>query len=226
MVSNPENREKGENTMVNATNNTGKRTTPNSSPPGHSILDYSIAGCFALIFLLVILLLDAYEYVTVPGVSSLRGGGRSGTVGPDMSARENGAAMEAMTASATKEDLEEAKREIADAKAIIAKMHAEVETIVGKVEDQAKEEATEAAKDGENPAAVVETPEEKMKEIVKKEDIVETVLEKELGIDKWCGTCIWNNAFACDKRKSWLMEKYGITEVEAKEACAEFCIKK
>ena len=121
--------------MVNATNNTGKRTTPNSSPPGHSILDYSIVGCFALIFLLVILLLE--------------GGGRSGTVGPDVSAREHGAAMEAMTASATKEDLKEAKREIADAKAKIAKMHVEVERIVGKVEDHVKEEAIKAAKNGD-----------------------------------------------------------------------------
>ena len=198
--------------MMNATNNTGKRTTPNSSPPGHSILDYSIVGCFALIFLLVILLLE--------------GGGRSGTVGHDGSAREHGAAMEAMTASATKEDLKEAKREIADAKAKIAKMHVEVERIVGKVEDHVKEEAIKAAKNGENPSSVVKTPKEKMQEMVKKEEIVETVLEKELGIDKWCGTCIWNNAFACDHRKSWLMERYGITEVEAKESCAKFCIKK
>ena len=216
--------------MVNATNvNTGKQNTPNSSPHGHSILDYSIVGCFALIFLLVILLLDAYEYVTVPGVSSLRGGGRGGTVGSDvaaMSAREHGAAMEAMTASATKEDLDEAKREIAAAKAVIDKMHAEVETVVGKVEDHIKEEAAEAAKNGENPTAIVETPKEKMQEIVKKEEIVETIVEKELGIDKWCGTCIWKNNFTCDKRKSWLMERYGITEVEAKEACAEFCINK
>jgi hypothetical protein len=216
--------------MVNATNvNTGKRNTPNPSPPGHSILDYSIVGCFALIFLLVIVLLDAYEYVTVPGVSSLRGAGRGGTVGPDvaaMSAREHGAAMEAMTASATKEDLDEAKREIAAAKEVIAKTRAEVETIVGKVEDHLKEEAAEASKKGENPTTVVETPEEKMKEIVKKEEIVEVVVEKELGIDNWCGTCVWKNTFSCDKRKSWLMERYGITEVEAKEACAEFCIKK
>jgi hypothetical protein len=174
MVSNPENREKGENAMVNATNNTGKRTTPNSSPPGHSILDYSIAGCFALIFLLVILLLDAYEYVTVPGVSSLRGGRRSGMVRPDMSGREHEAAMEAMTGSATKEDLEETKREIVDAKATIAKLHAKVETIVDKVEDKIKEEEIKAAKDDENPAAVVETPEEKMQEIVKKEEIIDT----------------------------------------------------
>jgi hypothetical protein len=83
-----------------------------------------------------------------------------------MSAREHGAAMEAMTGSATKEDLEETKREIA-AKAAIAKLHAKVETIVDKVEDKIKEEEIKASKD-------VENPEEKMQEIVKKEKILDT----------------------------------------------------
>ena len=91
-----------------------------------------------------------------------------------MSAREHGAAMEAMTGSATKEDLEETKREIVDAKATIAKLHAKVETIVDKVKDKIKEEEIKAAKDDENPAAVVETPEEKLQEIVKKEEIIDT----------------------------------------------------
>jgi hypothetical protein len=90
-----------------------------------------------------------------------------------MSAREHGAAMEAMTGSATKEDLEETKREIS-AKAAIAKLHVKVETIVDKVEDKIKEEEIKAAKDGENPAVVVKNPEEKMQEIVKKEEILDT----------------------------------------------------
>ncbi|KAL3822434.1 hypothetical protein ACHAXA_007441 [Cyclostephanos tholiformis] len=216
--------------MVNAANiNTGNRSAPNPSSFGHSFLDYSIVGCGALILLLVILLLDAYEYVTVPGASMLRGGGLGKTVGSDivMSARDQGAAMEAMDASATKEDLDKAKRDVDAAKATLAKVHAEIEEIVSKTEDNMKEEkTTKAEKNGENPTKVIETPEEIKKEEAKKEEIVEAIVEKELGIDKWCGTCIWNNYTTCDNRKNWLMSRYGISEAVAKEGVAEFCIKK
>jgi len=34
---------------------------------GRSILDYSLIVCFTLIILLAILVLDAFEYITVPG---------------------------------------------------------------------------------------------------------------------------------------------------------------
>jgi hypothetical protein len=186
-------------------------------------------GCFVLIFLLVLLLLDAYEYVTVPGASSLRAGGRGRTIDSNVvvSAREQGAIMEAMTASASKEDLEEAKRDIDAAKDILAKTRAEVEIVVGKVDDHLKEVKTaEAAKSDEKPVTVVETPKEAMQKEVKKEELVEAMVEKELGIDKWCGTCIWNNFAKCDRRKEWLMAKYKITEVVAKEGLKEFCFKK
>lgn len=216
--------------MVNTSNdNTGKRNTPSPSSSGYSCLDYSIVGCAAIILLLIIVLLDAYEYVSVPGASVLRGsgGGLGKAIGSDVvvSAREQGAAMEAMTASATKEDLEEAKREIDEAKATLAKLHAEVAKIVDKAEVELKEEkVVEAAKNGESP--IIKTPEEKKKEEVKKEEIVETIVDKELGIDKWCGTCIWNNFVSCDRRKDWLMITYKITEEVAKESCAQWCIKK
>jgi hypothetical protein len=208
---------------------TRKQITLNPSPPGRSILDYSIVGCFVLIFLLVLLLLDAYEYVTVPGASSLRAGGRGRTIDSNVvvSARDQGAIMEAMTASASKEDLEEAKRDIDAAKDILAKTRAEVEIVVGKVDDHLKEVKTaEAAKSDEKPVTVVETPKEAMQKEVKKEELVEAMVEKELGIDKWCGTCIWNNFAKCDRRKEWLMAKYKITEVVAKEGLKEFCFKK
>ena len=152
--------------MVNAANvNTEKRNTLNPSSSGYSCLDYSIVGCAAIILLLIIVLLDAYEYVSVPGASMLRGGGLGKVVGSDIvvSAREQGAAMEAMTASATKEDLDEAKREIEEAKATLVKLRAEVEKTVEKVEvDLKQEKAAEAAKNGESP--IIETPEEKKKE--------------------------------------------------------------
>ncbi|KAL3781289.1 hypothetical protein ACHAW5_003047 [Stephanodiscus triporus] len=121
---------------------TADHTDP--SPPGRSILDYSIVGCFVLIFLLVFLLLDAYEYVTVPAPPSPARGRTGRTIDSNVveSARERGAIMEAMTASASKEDLEDAERDIDAAKAILAKTRAEVEIVVDKIDDNLKEVKT------------------------------------------------------------------------------------
>ena len=44
--------------------NVGEQNKPNG---GRSILDYSLIVCFTLIILLAILVLDAFEYISVPG---------------------------------------------------------------------------------------------------------------------------------------------------------------
>ena len=68
---------------------------------------------------------------------------------------------------------------------------------------------------------------EKKEEEEKKEEIVEAMVEKELGLENWCGECKWANmGFNCDKRVSWMMDTYHITEVAAKEANIEQCVKK
>ena len=46
--------------------NVGEQNKPHSSG-GRSILDYSLIVCFTLIILLAILVLDAFEYISVPG---------------------------------------------------------------------------------------------------------------------------------------------------------------
>ena len=45
--------------------NIGEQNKPSSG--GRSILDYSLIVCFTLIILLAILVLDAFEYISVPG---------------------------------------------------------------------------------------------------------------------------------------------------------------
>ena len=205
---------------------------PSSDRSGRSLLDYSIVGCFILILGLVVILLDTYEYVNV-GLH-LRGGGgvttnnNAESTSTQLNAREEGALMEAMTSSyATKqEDIDETNREIDKAKTILAKKQAEVETIVKHMDDDSNEVV----------AGVVTTPEEKkivdeIKEVVimkesndtldqvkEEELIVEAVVEKELGIDQWCGTCIWKDIFKCDHRLTWLMNKYTETEIVIKES--------
>jgi hypothetical protein len=82
-------------------------------------------------------------------------------------------------------------------------------------------------------AGVVRTPEEKkivdeIKEVVKIKESTDTldqvkeeeliVVAEELGIDQWCGTCIWKDIFKCDHRLTWLMNKYTETEIVIKES--------
>mmetsp|Transcript_11852 Transcript_11852/g.19557 ORF Transcript_11852/g.19557 Transcript_11852/m.19557 type:complete len:195 (+) Transcript_11852:186-770(+) len=163
-----------------------------------STLDYSIVACFTLILLLFILLLDAYEYVAVPGASHARNQLHQGL--------EDLTGMEIMT----KQELAQLKLEVEQAKSVVHDKKQEVEEIVEKVELMEHELKPETV-----PITVEEQKEEKEKE----EAIVEKTVEHELGIDKWCGSCKWKNmGFSCDKRVSWLIERYHIEELEAKEA--------
>jgi len=179
---------------MNIMNIQGSNTTTGQ----RSTLDYSIVGCFTLVLLLFILLLDAYEYVAVPGASHARNQLHQGLEGLT--------GMEIMD----EKELAQLQLHIAEAKAVVHDKKEEVEEIVEKVELMEHELKPETV-----PVTVEEQKEEKEKE----EAIVEKTVEQELGIDKWCGSCTWQHSgFNCDKRVSWLMEKYHIDELEAKEA--------
>eukprot|EP01083_Nonionella_stella_P051752 137421_1 len=54
-----------------------------------------------------------------------------------------------------------------------------------------------------------------------------TAKVKDLDLDlvNFCGECMWKNApFDCDKRVKWEMNKYNITEIEAKKSNLKHCI--
>mmetsp|Transcript_14591 Transcript_14591/g.35164 ORF Transcript_14591/g.35164 Transcript_14591/m.35164 type:complete len:193 (-) Transcript_14591:310-888(-) len=179
--------------------NIGQQNKPNA--PGRSIVDYSLIACFTLVVLLLILVLDAFEYISVPGSS--RGSGK-------MTAASSG------EGAVTSDELEEVQKQIEEAKAELAAKKKEIEKIVDRAEDEIKKEKT--------PAGQVETPAEKKAEEEKKADVVEAIAEKELGIDKFCGDCQYKQMnFNCNKRVSWMMETYGITEVTAKESVINSC---
>jgi hypothetical protein len=204
-------------------------------------LDYhSVVGCFTTLVFLLALLLTAYAYVTVPGGVSSSFLLRAGSPLASVVSEEEIIFDEC-------EDIED----IDAAKATLAKKTAEVETAVRnkKVDDHyLKEEeeeksVVEAARRGDDEEhatkTIVETPPnnelsttttmmregERMKKEEKKID-VEALVEKELGINMWCGTCMWKDYCTCDKRKDWLMDRYKITEVVAKEASKKFCVNK
>lgn len=181
--------------------NVGEQNKPRG-PPGRSTLDYSLIACFTLIVLLAILLLDAFEYITVPGASLARG------------------KISSMSAAATtKGELAEVEKQIEEAKVLLAEKHDEVEKLVTKVEAEIKKEETPAGE-----PAKVETPAEQKVEEEKKEQVIAAVVEKELGIDNFCGSCQYGQMnFNCAKRVSWMMDSYGITEDMAKESTLSRC---
>ena len=181
-------------TKMNIMNILGQNHTTTT----RSTLDYSIVACFTLILLLFILLLDAYEYVAVPGASHARNQLHQGL--------EDITGMKMMT----KQELAQLKLDVEQAKSVVHDKKEEVEEIVEKVELMEHEL---------KPDTVPVTEEEQEEEKEKEQEIVQKTVEKELGIDKWCGSCKWKDTgFSCDRRVSWLMERYHIEELEAKEA--------
>lgn len=185
--------------------NTGEQNKPSGG--GRSILDYSLVACFTLIVLLGILVLDAFEYITIPG------GPRSARAVGGALATDSG--VDAGTgAPETNEELAEVQKQIEEAKKTLAAKQAEVAKLVDKVEDEIKKE--EPAK--------VETAEEKENEEQKKKDVVEAVVKKELSIDRFCGGCRYGGMnFTCAKRMQWMMTAYGLNEDQAKEALLSKC---
>ena len=202
--------------------------------PRRSAMDYSICGCLALLLFLVLILFDFYEYITVPGAKHARHHIRTGVKKVYTSVNTMAALVEQMTA----EEKQELEREAEEAEELVHKKHDEVEEIVERVEEMEKElhsdvksDATEEMTDeGKKAAAIISdelTEEEKAAEEEKKEEIVEATVEKELGLDNWCGGCQWNNmGFNCDKRVSWMMQTYSISEAAAKEANIDVCSSK
>ncbi len=195
-------------TIINSnTNNKSQQQQMNIQGPNttvqRSALDYSIVACFTLILLLFILLLDAYEYVTVPGANHARNQLHQGV--------ESLTGMELMS----KEEIAQLKLDLEQAKMVVHDKQEEVKEIVEKVEKMEHEMKPETA-----PVTVEEQVEEKKKE----EAIIEKTVEHELGLDKWCGGCKWKSMpFTCDARVAFLVDKYQIDELEAKEASLVDC---
>lgn len=186
--------------------NVGIQNKPSTG--GRSILDYSLVVCFTLLIVMALLVLDAFEYITVPGFG--------GAKGMTHNALEASSGVDILSA----EELDELQKKITEAKAAIAEKTLEVEKLVDKVEDEIKEE--EEAKSDE--PAHAETPAEVKAEEVKKEAVVEAIVKEELAINKFCGSCLYGNmAFTCEKRKTWMMSTYGLTEEVAIEAIIHKC---
>ncbi|KAL9186528.1 hypothetical protein ACHAXT_005766 [Thalassiosira profunda] len=180
--------------------NNGKQNKPGSG--GRSLLDYSLVACFALILLLGIVVLDAFEYISVPGLGGAKGAAHT--------ALEAGADIDILS----NEELKELQKQVDDAKKVLADKKSEVEKLVDKVEDEIKKEEP----------AHVETAEEKKEEEKKVEAVVAAVVEAEVGIDKFCPSKQYGMMpFNCGARLAYMMDNYGLTEDMGKMAIIHKC---
>ena len=188
------------------------------------ILDGSLILCGISALLALLLVLDAYEYVVVPGASVVNGRGvQQGTA----------AKVESTIDIITDEDALEAKREIELALASLEMKRnvfkqlsvEEVEAVAEKdgVDDtqlKADQEVIEREKSVGTTNHVHDNTktnddaldEKKIEE--DKEDVIEEIVEKELGIDEWCPDCIWLgiSPHTCEARLGWLTGIYKVEE--------------
>ena len=95
------------------------------------------------------------------------------------------------------------QKKVDDAKKLLAEKTGKVEKLViEKVEEEKKERAEAAGS-----PAKEETPEEKKEEETKVEKVIEAVVQKELGLDRFCGGCKYGAMpFSCQKRVDWMMD--------------------
>jgi hypothetical protein len=196
------------------------------TPLGRSLLDYSLVACFGLILLLLgILLFDPSEQTSVDSKSSPSSllAWDNNTDGTTNNKIDHQHEIDA-AAAVSKSELDEVEKRIHDAQAILSEKQDEVEKIVEKVENEIKDEKSTDSNSSNKPAGTISEKEKQQREEEMKEKVIEAVVEKELGLDKWCGQCKYASMpFTCQARVKWMMNKYKITEDEAKESTMEYC---
>jgi len=195
----------------------------NSQARKRSVLDYTLCITATCLFFLVLVVFDTYEYFTVPGAHHARKHIHNGANKVHSSVNS----MAALFQDMTKEEKLEMDHEVEEAVELVRKKHDEVEEIVEKVAEMEKEVHNTDAGDSTTTEENDVDEEKAAEEEEKKEEIIEEMVEKELGLENWCGSCRWMGmGFNCDQRVTYMIQKYGLDEVSAKEANIEHCSNK
>jgi len=118
--------------------NNGLQNSPGK--PGRSILDYSLVACFTLVILLGILVLDAFEYISVPR--------------PSLPSKAEGAPVDNAELLQIQKEIEEAKKTLEAKKAEVTELVDKVENEIHK-DEPVPETAAEKQEEAEKKAAVV-----------------------------------------------------------------------
>ena len=190
-----------------------------------NLLDGSLIIVAIGTLLALLLVLDMYEYVVIPGASKVKLGSRAkaGSLVPIT------APVSESTATYASDQVEsDIQQEIEKAKALIEQKRQELQNLsVMEVEAVAEKEGvddTQLKVDHESlqkqelkqtTAPETKTIEDKVEQ--DKEEVIEEIVEKELGLDDWCPSCLWSNTrYSCDARVSFLKTKYHNEEESSK----------
>lgn len=186
------------------------------------ILDGSLIVCAIGTLLALLLVLDAYEYVAVPGIS------RTNEQAPVVSSILTSQDEEKTDMQI---ELEKAQRYIEQKRAELEKLSIEeIEKVAeseGVDDSQLKtdEEALELEEDSSLQSTLEsETIEDTIlleeKIEAEKEEVIEEIVEKEAGLDDWCPECIWlgTSEYSCKDRLWWIQRFYKAKEDPGKIA--------
>lgn len=199
-----------------------------SEPRSSKLIDGSLIICAIVTLFALLLVLDAYEYIVVPGASKVNG--RQAPMTVPISTKSNVTTTvdvpDAKTADLQME-IKRAQQYIMQKRQELENMSVvQVETIAEEdgIDDtnlKADEELLETQQDEDEATIAQVTIEEQIavKEKIQeeKEEIIEEIVEKELGIDDWCPKCIWLgvSGYSCTDRLWWIKKYYKVKEDDA-----------
>lgn len=184
------------------------------------LLDGSLILCAVGTLVALLLVLDAYEYIVLPGAS--RANDRSPTSASVLDVQDENTDMQL--------ELENAQRYIEQKRAELKNLSVEqIETVAERdgVDDsqlKADEERLELKGDVALQSPKSETVkgttmlEEKIE--AEKEEIIEEILDKEIGLEEWCPECIWlgTSQISCEDRLKWIKRYYKAEDESGKIA--------
>ena len=192
-----------------------------------NLLDGSLIIVAIGTLLALLLVLDTYEYMVIPGASKAKLGSRAKE---GLSVSITAPVSESTAINAPNQAESDIQQEIEKAKVFIEQKRQELQKLsVTELEAVAEKEGIEdnqlkvddelLQKQELKQTAAPETERIEDKVEQDKEGVIEEIVEKELGLDDWCPSCLWSNtAYSCDARVSFLKTKYHDKEEASKLA--------
>ena len=186
-----------------------------------NILDGSLIVCAVSALLALLLVLDAYEYVVVPGASTVNGRGKQGsaatieptidTVDPDASEAKKEIELALATLDFKRNEFKQLSVEEVEA---VAEKDGVDDTQLKHDQEVIEREKSMETRNHEIDGTINENTIDETKIEIDKEDVIEEIVEKELGIDDWCPDCIWLriSEHTCEARLGWLTGIYKVEE--------------
>ncbi|KAL3780570.1 hypothetical protein HJC23_004162 [Cyclotella cryptica] len=199
-------------------------------------LDAGLIVCSISALLALLLFLDAYEYIVVPGGSKTKSQNQVSTPSAPVTAPVSvptesvsipvpgvpsvpesvPASVHSPTSTTSHgsditQTMDSLQQEIEKAQRLIEQKRLELESLsTTQVETLAESEGVDDTALKANTSSNIEE---------EKEEVIEEIVEKELGIDEFCPECIWleTSAHTCEARLRWIKRHYKTEEDAGKK---------